>query len=88
MRKKDLGKKVAKYFRMKANAKRAYQRADKLLDELVKATAPGEKITLPDGDTAVVKDVYAESNRVFRAHGIGRYELERYDGVTGKRVTI
>jgi hypothetical protein len=38
---------------------------------------PGQEVVINvAGDKVKLNDVYADSDKVFRAHGIGRYELE------------
>ena len=82
--KANLGQMALKHLRALEAGKRAYQRAERLLDKILERAKVGESFALPDGDEAIVKDLYAETNRVYRAHGITRYEVVRIDGVTGK----
>lgn len=67
---------VQKHLRLRESGKRAYKRAENALDEIVERGKAGEEIPLPGGKKAVIKDLYATANKVFRAHGIGRYEIE------------
>jgi hypothetical protein len=67
---------IAKHARARALGKRHYERADRLLDTLIKELPVGEAVPLPGGKKAVLKDLFAEKTKVFRAHGIGRYEVE------------
>jgi hypothetical protein len=59
--------------------RRRYAQSDRLLGEIRKLVAIGQEIDLPGGKKAVVEDLYASSDKVFRAHGIGRYELKVKD---------
>lgn len=70
---------VQKYLRTRESGKRAYKRAEQLLDEIVQRAKAGQEIPLPGGKKAVVVDLYALKNKVYRAHGIGRYEIELVD---------
>jgi hypothetical protein len=72
----SLGVKAATHLRLRERAKKLYKQADALLDDIIQQARPGDEIELPDGDKAVLKDLYLTTNKVFRAHGIGRYELE------------
>ena len=84
-KKNQLGKKAAEHLRAMERGKLAYKKAEELLEEILAKAKPGAEIPLPDGDVARLVDYYADRNRVFRAHGISRYGLERVDGVTGKK---
>lgn len=59
--------------------RRHYAKSDRLLGEIRKQVQIGEEIALPGGKKAVVEDLYASSDKVFRSHGIGRYELKVKD---------
>ena len=37
---------------------------------------PGDVVSLGAKQKVKLVDLYADSNKVFRSHGIGRYELE------------
>jgi hypothetical protein len=60
---------------LRARGKAAYQEADALLDEIVAGTKPGTAIEVGGPKKVVLVDNFAEKNKVFRAHGIARYDL-------------
>lgn len=75
---RSVATKARKLFKALEVGKSGYKRADELLRE-IRATGmkPGDEITLnAAGDKARLVDNYATSDKVFRAHGIGRFELE------------
>ena len=72
----SLAELVGKHLRARESGKRAYKRAERLLDEIVQRGKSGEEIPLAGGKKAMIKDLYLTTNKVFRAHGIGRYEIE------------
>jgi argininosuccinate synthase len=39
----------------------------------------GEAVPLPGGKQAKLVDLYAGQNKVYRSHGIGRFEIEIAD---------
>lgn len=71
---------VEKYLLAKKRARKAYERADKLLDELV--TMRVRSVTLSDGRVARKVDNFRDPktgkarNVAFRAHGIRRFDWE------------
>jgi hypothetical protein len=67
--------KIRKYLRTVEAGKKAYQRAETLLDEIVAGMKVGQEMAIGGGRKVVLKDLYAEKNRVYRAHGITRYEV-------------
>lgn len=69
---RTLEEKVRLYNRRRADGKRAYARSDVLLEEIIKEMKPGEVV-----GGYRLKDNYAEKIKVFRAHGISRFELEQ-----------
>ncbi len=76
----ELARKVAKHLRLKEAGKKKYKEAEALLDEIVELAKPGQEVKLAGGRIARVKDLYLETNKVYRAHGIGRYEVEVSEG--------
>lgn len=72
----DVAQAITDYRRARAIGHRYYDRADRLLDLIVQNVKVGEQIPLPRGKIAVLKDNFANANKVFRSHGIPRYELE------------
>ncbi len=52
-----------------------YKKADRLMDMICEHAKVGEEIPLPGGKKAVLKDNFKDVNKVFRAHGINRFEL-------------
>ncbi|HLZ90205.1 MAG TPA: hypothetical protein VKQ28_00720 [Candidatus Acidoferrum sp.] len=76
MRKTELARKIVKHLKARENGKKSYKEAEQLLDEIAQHARSGQEIALPGGRKAVLKDLYLTTNKVFRAHGIGRYEIE------------
>lgn len=86
MTKKELGRKARRYLLELGKGRAAYDAADQLLGEILKAVAgrpagDGAKIDLYDGKgkpagQCEIVDNFAEKNTVFRAHGIKRFELK------------
>lgn len=73
---KSLAAKARKHFRHLEQGKEHYQAAATLLRKIREELQPGQEIPLnAAGDKVVLDDLYAESDKVFRAHGIGRFEL-------------
>lgn len=71
-----------KAFRAKESGKRAYARADRFLDQLIKRGAqPGEEI-LDEAGTPVAKivDNFAEKNVSYKPCGVRRFELKEVNG--------
>lgn len=75
----EIADKVSKHLRARELGKKHYGRADRLLQEIRKELKPGEEIPLPGGKKAVLVDLYADKDKVFRAHGISRFEFEVVD---------
>lgn len=78
---------IAKHKRALELGRKHYGRADVLMEGLLpelteKCEACGgvkpkaEPVPLPGGKKAKLVDLYGEKNKVFRAHGIGRYDLQ------------
>ena len=78
-RNQTTAEKIVALLRARELGKKHYGRADRLLDALLKELIPGQEIALPGGKKAVLKDNFEKANKVFRAHGIARYELEVED---------
>lgn len=74
--KPKLAKQILAYTRARGIAKGAYVRADLLLDHIVKVLPVNQEFELPSGKVAILRDQFASKNKVFRSHGIHRYELE------------
>lgn len=60
-------------------AKQHYEAADELFTKLLTLCKAGDTIPLPDGGTAQLVDNFAEKNKVFRSHGISRFELKIHE---------
>lgn len=77
--KKQRGGSVAKlareYLRAMEEGKRQYKRAEEALNEIVERVKVGTEIPVGRGEKVVLMDLYLETNRVYRAHGISRFEL-------------
>ena len=74
--KADLRRKVREHLRALEAGKKAYKRAEELLDEIVAEARIAGVIRLGPKRHVVIRDLYAEKNRVYRAHGITRFELQ------------
>lgn len=75
-----LAEKVLRYLTARERGGRYYKRADRLLDELAAEIAPGQEIVLNEaGRKAVLVDLYADRNVVFKPCGVRRYELKILD---------
>lgn len=74
---RELAGKILRCLAARERGGRNYKRADRLLDELAAAVTPGEEILLNQaGRKAVLVDLYAERNVVFKPCGVRRYELK------------
>ena len=74
--KKTLTNKVQQHLKELEKGKAAYARAEELLEEILAGAKPGTEFVLPSGQKVRLVDLYAESMRVYRAHGISRYAIE------------
>jgi hypothetical protein len=73
---KSLAAKARKHFRHLDQGKEHYAAASALLQQIRQDLKPGQEIPLnAAGDKVVLEDLYAATDKVFRAHGIGRFEL-------------
>lgn len=72
-----LTEKVKRYFRVQETIKRGYKRSDKLLSELLTEMEPGQTVPLNEFENAVLEDNFKSDNKVFRAHGISRFEIKK-----------
>lgn len=72
----DLAEKARRHFRAKGTAKRKYDEADRIAQELLATVGPAVEIPLSKKRKAKFRDNFAEKNVVYRAKGIRRYELE------------
>lgn len=70
-----LADKMRAHLRARELGKRHYERADRLLEEILCEVDCGRHVKLGDNKVAVVVDNFAEKNKVYRAHGIARYEV-------------
>jgi hypothetical protein len=78
---KTLAAKARRLLRHRDRGKEQYAAADKLLRQMRDAgMKPGDTITInAGGDQVLLEDLYADTDKVFRAHGIGRFELSVVD---------
>lgn len=74
---KSIAGKARRFFKAIEAGRDNYKRADRLLQEMRAAgLKPGESVVLnAAGDRVRLVDNYAESDKVFRSHGINRFEL-------------
>lgn len=73
----SLADKVKRYFRVQDSIKRSYKRSDKLLAELLLEMQPGEAVPFSEFEKVVLEDNFKNDNKVYRAHGISRFELKK-----------
>ena len=66
---------VRAYLRARDRGKTWYAKADLALDSILATMRPGDEVQVGDKKYVLV-DLFADRNKVFRAHGIGRYELQ------------
>lgn len=73
--------KARRIFRARERGSAQYAIGDRILRQMRDAGMKhGDVVTInTDGDQAELVDNYAESDKVFRAHGISRYELKLLD---------
>jgi hypothetical protein len=73
----DLEKKVKQYARVKALAKRNYDRSDRLLVEIAAALPVGEEMPIGNsGKKVLLMDNYAGKNIVWGHGGVRRWDLD------------
>jgi hypothetical protein len=75
---RSLATKAKKLFRALDAGRSSYRRADELLKQMREAgLKPGDEVVLnAAGDKARLKDNFTDTDKVFRSHGISRFELE------------
>jgi hypothetical protein len=76
MKKAGLAKKIQQHLKAREAGKANYQEAEELLEALAKGMKAGQEVKLPGGRKAILRDNFAERNKVYRAHGISRFEIE------------
>lgn len=69
---RTLEEKVRLYNRRRADGKRAYARSNVLMEEICKEMKVGQVV-----NGYRLKDNFLEKVKVFRSHGISRFELEQ-----------
>ena len=77
-RKPSLAAKVRRYLRIQRSISLLYKQSDELEADIL-AAWPANRSTLKlnrSGRAARRKDNFTEKNKVFRAHGIKRFEIE------------
>jgi hypothetical protein len=72
----ELATKILRYLTERTLGKAHYEHADELLKEIMKVAPLDKAIPLNDTESAEVVDLFKESLKVFRAHGISRYEIK------------
>jgi hypothetical protein len=70
---------VTDHLRARELGRRHYAKSDRLLNEIRKLVPVGEEIEISGGKKAMIKDNFASQDKVFRSHGIARYELDVKD---------
>ena len=69
--------KVLELMREREEGKACYQRSDEILNELIERGITVQDIVdLGDGRRAQLVDNFADKNKVFRPHGIARFEMK------------
>jgi hypothetical protein len=71
-----LAQKIQAYLTERELGKAHYMRADEVLEAIVKIAPLDQAIPLSETESAEVVDLFKESLKVFRAHGISRYEIK------------
>ena len=66
-----LARKVNRYLRVQAKIKEQYAILDEVFDEILPHMKPGDVV-----GKGILVDNFADRQKVFRAHGISRYELK------------
>ena len=75
-----LGEKIADYLDFKEKGRECYAAADAILEEIqIKKLKIGREFKLPGGRIAVLKDNFAEKNKIFRSHGSQRLDFEEVE---------
>jgi hypothetical protein len=75
-------KRIEKILALRKAGSASYDAADELLNRLLKKRPKlraGRLVPYKDGHQARIKDNFAETNKVYRAHGISRFEIEVVD---------
>lgn len=74
--KSSLPERVKRYLAQKAAAKRAFDRAERMLAEVASSMKPGQEVKLDAEKTAVLRDKF-EGKDVLWGHGaVRRWEIE------------
>jgi hypothetical protein len=75
---RKIASKARAYLRARDAGKNGYAQADRIFSEIrANGMKPGDEVVInAAGDKVVLKDLYATADKVFRAHGIGRFELD------------
>ncbi len=85
----DPAKAIVKHKKTSARAKKLYQEADELLDQIVEVVPVGAMITMPDGPAVTIKDHFADKNKRFKNVVCNRYEIvEAKDGPKAARPAL
>lgn len=76
--KKKLATKAKRLLKARELGRNNYAKADRLLKEMRAAgLKPNDELVInAKGDRVVLKDNYEGQDKVFRSHGIARFELE------------
>ena len=76
----ELAAKIRHQLKTIARAKKLYERADTILEEIAQQLKPGDAVALTeDGKKAVLLDNYAGKNIVWGHGGVRRYAIEIVD---------
>jgi len=76
----QLADKIRHQMRTLARAKKLYDRADTLLEEIAKEMKPGDQVALTeDGKRAVLRDNFKKKSIVWGHGGVRRYAIEIVD---------
>lgn len=66
---------ITRYLHARRLGKKHYDRATRLLEVILLTMSPTDVVHLAPLRTAKLIDLYANTNKVFRSHGIGRFEI-------------
>ena len=77
MSKPSVKARIRAHLKAKERGKAEYERADKLLEEIIAGMRPGQEVAFDtSGRHAKLVDNFENDNTAFRAHGIKRFEIK------------
>ena len=73
---------IRKYEKQRETGIAWLKRSDETMNLIVQAVGISKPVDMADGHLKEIVDVFEGQNKVFRAHGIGRYEVKTHRKVT------